>query len=83
MADAILDRLMKVRRSGSGWTSLCPAHDDRDPSLTIKLGVSGVLLHCQRVRAKNVNVQLYPDLGKTLTPDEERCSRLLVRLPPK
>lgn len=36
-----------VRRSGAGWTALCPAHDDRHHSLSIKEGDDGrVLLHC-------------------------------------
>lgn len=46
-AEAILDRLMDVRRSGSGWTARCPAHADRSPSLSICEGDDGrVLLHC-------------------------------------
>lgn len=33
--DLILNGLDKVRKSGSGWTACCPAHDDRTPSLSI------------------------------------------------
>ena len=44
-----LDRLKKVRRSGSGWTARCPAHKDRDPSLSISEGLDGrVLVYCHR-----------------------------------
>lgn len=35
------------RRVGSGWIARCPAHDDRNPSLSIHTGDSGQLLvHC-------------------------------------
>ena len=35
------------RKSGAGWQCRCPAHDDRNPSLSINTGNDGrVLLHC-------------------------------------
>ncbi len=35
------------RRSRSGWSARCPAHDDRSPSLSIASGNDGrVLVHC-------------------------------------
>lgn len=44
---AILDRLGQVRRSGSGWVARCPAHQDRQPSLTVAWGRDGrTLVHC-------------------------------------
>jgi hypothetical protein len=43
----LLERLNRVRRSGSGWTAACPAHEDRTPSLTIGQGDDGTwLLTC-------------------------------------
>ncbi|MBT5245834.1 MAG: virulence-associated protein E [Rhodospirillaceae bacterium] len=34
-------------KAGSGWTARCPAHDDRNPSLSISTGKDGkVLLRC-------------------------------------
>ena len=43
----VLDRLDGVKRAGSGYMARCPAHDDRNPSLSVKLGESGrVLLKC-------------------------------------
>jgi len=43
----ILNRLDKVKASGSGWQSLCPAHEDTVPSLSINEGDDGrILLHC-------------------------------------
>jgi len=47
MLDAIRIRLEGVRRSGKGDLARCPAHADKDPSLSIKEGDDGrVLLHC-------------------------------------
>ncbi|MEP6598675.1 MAG: hypothetical protein ABJB98_04415 [Actinomycetota bacterium] len=45
--DAVLGTLDGVRRVGDGWMALCPTHDDRNPSLSVKLGDGGkVLAHC-------------------------------------
>lgn len=54
MNDPIQDVLAALRakgkrvvRSGNGYTAQCPAHDDRDPSLSIDVGDDGrALLHC-------------------------------------
>jgi putative DNA primase/helicase len=45
-ADALLERLKGVRRSGSGWQTLCPAHADRNPSLSIDVRDGRILIHC-------------------------------------
>jgi DNA primase len=37
---ALFERLRAVRKSGSGWTALCPAHEDTNAGLSIK-AVSG------------------------------------------
>jgi hypothetical protein len=44
----LLPRLEKVRECGPNkWQACCPAHDDRDPSLSIARGDDGrVLLKC-------------------------------------
>ena len=43
----ILDRLQNVRPNGNGRTALCPAHDDRNNSLSVGEGSDGrVLLKC-------------------------------------
>jgi len=40
-------RLEGVRRNGHGWVARCPAHDDREPSLSLSEGDDGrALLHC-------------------------------------
>src|SRR5258708_37081263 len=45
--DKVLAHLKGVRTSLRGWTACCPAHADREPSLSIGLGEQGqVLLKC-------------------------------------
>lgn len=44
-ADSIASAL-KARRSGTGWMAKCPAHDDHNPSLSIRDSDGKVLLHC-------------------------------------
>lgn len=42
-----LTLLPDAKKSGSGWSACCPAHDDRQPSLSIAEGDDGrVLLKC-------------------------------------
>lgn len=46
--DALLSRLAKVRATGRGtWVACCPAHQDKQPSMTVREADDGiVLLHC-------------------------------------
>src|SRR5438105_11788161 len=45
--DNVLSRLEKVKQAGRGWVARCPAHDDRNPSLSITVGRDAqVLLYC-------------------------------------
>jgi hypothetical protein len=44
--EAFLDGLVKVRRSGRGFVACCPAHQDKDPSLSIVSDDRGIALHC-------------------------------------
>ena len=37
---------LRARRSGAGFMALCPAHQDRNPSLAIREVQGKVLLHC-------------------------------------
>jgi len=47
MISAVLNKLQKVRQVGAGYMALCPAHDDREPSLSVRLGETGkALFHC-------------------------------------
>ena len=42
----LLARLECVRRSGHAWVARCPAHPDRNPSLSIREADGKLLLHC-------------------------------------
>jgi hypothetical protein len=45
--EVLLGRLEGVRRTGpNSWVARCPAHDDRDPSLSVSVKEGRVLLHC-------------------------------------
>src|SRR4051794_1249400 len=45
--DVVLQHLKGVRSSGNGHMALCPAHEDRQPSLSISEGDDGrALLKC-------------------------------------
>jgi putative DNA primase/helicase len=46
MSTDSLARGLKARRSGSSWMAKCPAHDDNNPSLSIRDVDGKVLLHC-------------------------------------
>lgn len=41
---AALSMLRGARRCGGGWVALCPAHDDREQSLSLAEGAGGKLL---------------------------------------
>ena len=45
-----LAKLLDARRSGRGWVARCPvpSHKDHSPSLSIRQGHRGVLIHCFR-----------------------------------
>jgi putative DNA primase/helicase len=39
----------KAKKSGKGWKTLCPAHEDKDPSLSIGNGDNGkIVVHCHK-----------------------------------
>jgi hypothetical protein len=45
--DLFLSRLDHVKTSRNGWTARCPAHDDRENSLSVGVGADGrALLNC-------------------------------------
>ncbi len=44
--EALVSRLDGVKQTGKGWAAKCPAHEDRDPSLSVREGDRGILLRC-------------------------------------
>ena len=41
---ALLNRLESVKKVKDGWKARCPAHDDRDPSLSVSEAIGGRVL---------------------------------------
>src|SRR5579859_1820423 len=73
--ETVLTRLKGVRTSLHGWKACCPAHADREPSLSIGLGEQGqVLLKCfagcsleRIVEAMGLTIlDLFPDGASTV-----------------
>jgi hypothetical protein len=47
LAERLLGRLHGVIRTGERrWSARCPAHDDRSPSLSVRVEGTRVLFHC-------------------------------------
>jgi hypothetical protein len=46
MSAKTIARALKARKSGSNWIAHCPAHDDREPSLSIREANDGKVLVC-------------------------------------
>lgn len=47
MTASELARQLHTRKTGTGWSAKCPAHDDREPSLSISQAADGkVLVKC-------------------------------------
>lgn len=46
--DELLSKLQKVKRTGAGrWIACCPAHNDKSPSLSVRLADDDrILIHC-------------------------------------
>lgn len=46
-AEALLELLSGVKRTARGWSSRCPSHNDKFPSLSVREADDGrILLHC-------------------------------------
>lgn len=71
--EAIVARLKGVRKTGSGYQALCPAHADRTPSLSITEGSDGrVLVKCHAgCSFESIRVAMKLD-AKDFFPQEQR-----------
>ena len=74
--DDILSRLQGVKPSGRGHTSLCPAHPDKNPSLSITEGDDGrILVHCHHgCTAEEIAAALGIEM-RDLMPDTQPTQR--------
>ena len=76
--DHILSRLDKVKPNGAGkWLPCCPAHDDKNPSLSIKEADNGtVLLKCWAgCSAAEITGAVELDLRDLFAGDKPRSSQ--------
>jgi hypothetical protein len=73
-ATSILSLLQGVTRNGDGWKALCPAHDDKTPSLSITQGDDGrTLLKCfAGCTTDSVCAALHLTLADLFPPKETR-----------
>ncbi len=80
----VLERLEGVKESNGSWTALCPAHEDRKPSLSIAAGDDNrVLVKCF---AGCETSEIVAGLGlemKDLFEGRKGHNRLLCSIPPK
>ena len=42
----VIAKLKGVKGNGNQYTALCPAHDDKNPSLAVSVKDGKILLHC-------------------------------------
>lgn len=90
----LLDRLQQVRPAGNDrWTALCPAHEDRSPSLSIRDTGDKILIHCHAgcptddvLAAVGLSFRdLYADpwrasyASATASPQGRRCAESILR----
>lgn len=74
MIDVLLSRLSKVKGGKNSWTACCPAHEDRSPSLSIRLLDDGrILMHCfANCPVQAIVGAVGMDLSDLFPPDEKR-----------
>jgi putative DNA primase/helicase len=81
-APQVLARFRGVRRSGDGWVALCPAHEDRNPSLSIHERDGKILLHCHAgCSTEAVCAALGIDVRELFLDIENRRLRIIAEYP--
>ena len=69
MTAADIAKHLHGRKSGSGWMARCPAHDDREPSLSLRDVDGKVLVHCHAGCDQRSVIEALKGLG--LWPERE------------
>ncbi len=72
--DTLLSRLQKVKGKGNSWVACCPAHEDKSPSLAIRLLEDGrILMHCfADCSIQSITGAIGMEMGDLFPPDEKR-----------
>lgn len=75
----VLAHLEHAKRSGAGWVARCPAHEDREPSLSITEGRDGrALLNCHAgCDTRAICTALGLDLKDLFPPDTARATNVM------
>lgn len=74
MTAAEIGQQLHGRKSGAGWVARCPAHDDQDPSLSLRDANGKVLLYCHAGCEQNAVIEalkargLWPEREPNLRP---------------
>ena len=64
-AEDLAHRLEKPKKQGKGWQACCPAHDDKNPSLSINDGDNGKpVVHCHAGCTQKSVIDTLIDAGK-------------------
>jgi putative DNA primase/helicase len=80
-------RELRAKRDGRGWMARCPAHDDRNPSFSIRQADDRVLVHCfagcsqEALLAALVARNLWSPTDKYLRRSSSRVSRTEAKSP--
>jgi putative DNA primase/helicase len=70
-AASIAHGLRGCRRAGAGWIACCPAHKDRNPSLSLHASADGqALVHCHAGCSQTAVIAALKDLG--LWPEQDK-----------
>jgi putative DNA primase/helicase len=76
-ADTLI-RALEARRSGSCWMARCPAHDDRNPSLSIREADGKVLVHCHAGCKQQAVIDALKSRGLWERRDDSAARRRIV-----
>lgn len=87
--DELLRNLSNVRRNSNGWLALCPAHDDRKQSLSIRETDGRILLKCfaacdvkNIVAALNLEMEdLFGESKKTMSNNHNQSKKIVAVYP--
>jgi len=82
MSAESIAKVLGGREAGTGWVALCPAHDDRTPSLSIQEGDDGnVLVHCHAGCTQEQVIAALTSYGLWMTRGSRRFTRRAPRVP--
>jgi archaellum biogenesis ATPase FlaH len=76
----VLPNLRKVKKTRNGWSACCPAHDDRNPSLSVNEDEGKVLMYCHAGCSFVQIVQALKEIEHERTPKSE-SAKIIIEEP--